>query len=150
MKLKGEDLSAGLVDWVKSEIKEAPKQAYDLGKFFFTVSIGTIGALAAIEKLKPVATLDLPMYGALAVLLASVLIAFTLALPRKSQVGGDTDLLAAYNKIVDQAIRRVVIWFVVWLIGTLIGAYAVGRPAPAAAPAVDIQNKPSISPSGLT
>ena len=125
MKLKGEDLSAGLIDWVKSEIKEAPKQAYDLGKFFFTVSVGTVGALAALEKLNPDSKMDTPMLAALAILLASVLIALSLAIPRKVQVGGETDLLAAYNRIVDQAIFRVFLWFVVWLIGTLVGAYAV-------------------------
>lgn len=125
MKLKGEDLSAGLIDWVKSEIKEAPKQAYDLGKFFFTVSIGTIGALAAIEKLNATSRMDLPMIASLLVLFASILIALDLARPRKVRLGGETDLLDEYTVLVEKVLFRVYLWFGVWVLGAILGGCAV-------------------------
>jgi hypothetical protein len=125
MKIKGEDLVAGLVDWVKSEIKEAPKQAYDLGKFFFTVSIGTVGTLAAIEKLNATSAMDAPMIISLVVLFASMLIALDLARPRIVKITGDSDLLTAYTTQVESAILRVKLWFIVWLVGVLFGGYAV-------------------------
>ena len=49
MKLRGEDVVDGLREWIKAELKEGPKQGYDLGKFFFSVSAGTVAALVGIE-----------------------------------------------------------------------------------------------------
>ena len=123
--LKGEDLEAGLIDWVKSEIKEAPKQAYDLGKFFFTVSIGTIGAIATLEKLNAAAAMDAPMIASLLFLFASMLSALDLARPRKLLIDGRTDLQVAYQSQIDALLRRIVVWFAIWLVGTLFGGYAV-------------------------
>lgn len=125
MKFKGEDLEAGLIDWVKSEIKEAPKQAYDLGKFFFTVSIGTVGALATVEKLNVQPVMDMPMIISLLFLFLSMLVALDLARPRKLLIDGATDLSGAYNAQIDALLCRVYIWFVIWLIGALLGGYAV-------------------------
>lgn len=123
--LKGEDLEAGLVDWVKSEIKEAPKQAYDLGKFFFTVSIGTIGAIAALEKLNLVAAMDNPMVLSILLLFCSMLSALDLARPRKIQVDGATDLQLAYQAQIAALLRRIYIWFSIWFAGAVVGGYAV-------------------------
>lgn len=125
MKLRGEDVSDGLREWVKSDIKEGPRQAYDLGKFFFTVSVGTIGALAAIEKLNVTSRMDSPMVGAFVALFLSILVAINLARPKKRRLAGDTDLLTEYEKQIDVVLRQVWAWFVLWLLGTLIGGYAV-------------------------
>lgn len=122
---KGEDLNAGLVDWVKSEIKEAPKQAYDLGKFFFTVSIGTVGAIAALERLNAQPAIDAAMVISLLILFASMLCALDLARPRKILIKGGSDLHLAYEKQVKGLLIRIYIWFAVWLAGTLTGGYAV-------------------------
>lgn len=125
MNLKGEDLEAGLIDWVKAEIKEAPKQAYDLGKFFFTVSIGTVGAIATLEKLNHSAAMDAPMIIALMLLFASMLSALDLARPRKLHIGGATDLQVAYQSQIDTLLSRIYVWFAIWFMGALVGGYAI-------------------------
>ena len=124
MKLKGEDVSDGLREWVKSELKDGPKQGYDLGKFFFSVSVGTIGALAAIEKLNPNSVIDWPMLLGLAFLFASVLVSLSLARPRKHSLGGETDLLVLYEKQIDSVLCHMRVWAALWFIGTLLGGYA--------------------------
>lgn len=125
IKMKGEDLEAGLIDWVKSEIKEAPKQSYDLGKFCFTVSIGTVGAIATIEKLNPTSALDQPMIASIVILFFSMLFALDLARPKISKISGDTDLQKAYQAQIESVVWRLGLWFLFWLIGALFGGYAI-------------------------
>jgi hypothetical protein len=125
MRLKGEDVADGLREWIKGELKEAPRQAYDLGKFFFSVSAGTIGAITALEKLNAASRMDTPMVTSMALLFVSILLALNLAMPRTSTVGGETDLLLEYEKIVTRAVRRSWLWFASWCLGTLAGAWAV-------------------------
>jgi hypothetical protein len=125
MNFKGEDLEAGLVDWVKSEIKETPKQSYDLGKFFFTVSIGTVGAIATLEKLNQTSAIDTPMITSLVALFLSMLIALDLARPRKLKIDGSTDLQKAYQDQIEKVLFRMGLWFTSWFVGTLFGGYAI-------------------------
>jgi len=125
MKLKGEDLSSGLVEWVKSEIKETPKQIYDLGKFFFTISVATVAALAALKKVNTNATFDLPLSIALIALLLSMLVALDLARPRAVLLAAGADLLNEYTEQVERATKRGTYWLVIWLVGTVIGGYSV-------------------------
>lgn len=125
MRLKGEDVADGLRDWVKSELKEGPRQGYHLGKFFFSVSAGTIGALIGIEKLNQTPQMDNLMLWALGLLFISILVALLLALPKKYSVGGKTDLLKEYQKQIDTAVKYVWIWFSLWILGTIIGGFAI-------------------------
>ena len=125
MKLKGEVVSAGLDEWVKAELKEGPRQHYDLGKFLFSVSTGTIGVIAAVEKLGASPRLDLPMLGSVLTLLISAAISLKLAIPRKHQFGEQTDLLEAYTKQV-QAIRCHLFWWApFWTVGAVLGGWAI-------------------------
>jgi len=124
-RLKGEDLDSGLVEWVKSEIKEAPKQAYDLGKFFFTVSIGTIGALATLEKLNSTAVIDTPFRISIVLLFVSIIVALDMARPKELKIGGETELQNAYHKQIRAASFRVGVWFAFWLLGAVVGGYAI-------------------------
>ena len=125
MNLRGEDVAEGLREWVKSELKEGPRQAYDLGKFFFTVSIGTVGAIATIEKLNSASALDSPMLISLLFLTLAALVALYLAFPRVHKVGGNTDIYDQYNGQVRFIQKIVVIWACLWLIGLFFGAWAV-------------------------
>ena len=125
MRLRGNDVEDALRDWVKSEIKEAAQHAYDLGKFFFSVSVGTIGAEAAIEKLNSTSRMDAPMLSSFLVLLVSILLAINLARPRRLVVGGETDLLQLYNRQVTLALIQTWTWFVLWLAGAILGVIAV-------------------------
>lgn len=125
MRLKGEDVSEGLREWVKSELKEGPKHGYDLGKFFFSVSAGSIGAIAAIEKLSSVPKLDCFLILSLALFFISILISITFVFPRIHSIGGETDLLSEYERQVTNVKRLTWGWFIIWLVGALIGCYAV-------------------------
>lgn len=125
IRLRGEDIVEGLRDWIKSGLKEGPRQGYDLGKFFFSVSVGTIGALVAIEKLNTLPQMDCLMLLALCLLFFSVVIALLLALPRTYRVRGETDLLTEYNEQIKRIIIYVWVWFFLWLIGAIIGGFAI-------------------------
>jgi hypothetical protein len=125
MKMRGEDTEAGLREWVKAEIKDGPKQTYDLGKFFFSVSIGTIGAIVAIEKLNQQSAMDCPMVAGLILLAVSIVIALDMARPRKCVIGGETDLLDEYSRQIRFAQVRTWVWFAVWGAGAVCGALAV-------------------------
>jgi hypothetical protein len=125
MKMRGEDTESGLREWVKAEIKDGPKQTYDLGKFFFSVSTATIGVIVAIEKLNDRSAMDWPMVAGLVLLAISIIIALDMARPRRYIVGGDTDLLDEYTRQVRFAQVRTWLWFAVWAAGILLGALAV-------------------------
>jgi hypothetical protein len=125
LRLKGEDVHDGLREWVKSDLKESPRQGYDLGKFFFSVSVGTIGALAAIDKLNQTTRIDAPLLISLGILFASIIVSLILALPRRNSVGGDSDLHAEYRKCISRIIRWSWFWFVLWLGGAILGIWAV-------------------------
>ena len=125
MKMRGEDTETALRDWVKAEIKDGPKQAYDLGKFFFSVSTATIGAIISIEKLNQQSAMDCAMNIGLILLAASIFVALDMARPRKFLIGGDTDLLDEYARQIHFAQIRTWIWFSIWVIGTIFGAIAV-------------------------
>jgi hypothetical protein len=125
MKMRGEDTEAALRDWVKSEIRDGPKQIYDLGKFFFSVSAATIGTIVAIEKLNARSLLDGPMILSLLLLSASVVTALDMVRPRRYLIGGDTDLLDEYTRQIRLAQTRTWIWFAIWTVGTIFGAVAV-------------------------
>lgn len=126
MKMRGEDTELALRDWVKAEIRDGPKQTYDLGKFFFSVSTATIGAIVAIEKINQQSLMDRPMIAALMLLSISILVALDMARPRKYVVRGDTDLLDEYSRHIRFAQVRTWIWLVIWAAGLVFGAIAVG------------------------
>lgn len=125
MKLKGEDIDCGLREWVKSDIKESPRQVYDLGKFFFSVSAATIGALAAIAKFDSAPAFDCPLIASFIVLFVSILFALCMVLPRRQPIAAETDLYDEHVKIARNTERISFAWFAIWLIGTVLGGYAV-------------------------
>jgi hypothetical protein len=127
LRLSGQDVQDGLRDWVKADLKESPRQGYDLGKFFFSVSAGTVGAIAAIDKLNQTTRIDALLLVSLAILFTSIVISLILALPKKSSIGGDSDLHAEHGKCVSRIIMWSWTWFVIWLAGTILGLWAIRR-----------------------
>ncbi len=121
LRLEGEDVRTGLRDWVKGDLKESPKLGYDLGKFFFTVSVGTIGTLTAIEKSKT------HLIFSFVFLFFSIIVALLMALPRRSSISGEADLLQEYEKCVDRIVHRSWIWFALWFFGAVAGVWAIGQ-----------------------
>jgi hypothetical protein len=125
MRITGQEIEAGVRDWIKDELKSGPAKEYDLGKFFFTVSSGTLGVLFVAEKLT-----DKPLWSATLLISFFALIFATglslfMVVPKKWAIDEQTDL---FNKR-DEVIRRTVIeaytWFVLWFIGLAFGVWAV-------------------------
>ena len=73
-RIRGEDVDLGLKEWINEELKSGPGKEYDLGKFFFTVSSGTIGFLLAAEKLTGGATWDCYLILSFAALIGSIIL----------------------------------------------------------------------------
>jgi hypothetical protein len=96
-----------------------------LGKFFFSVSAATIGAIVAIEKLNQPSVMDCPMIAGLIILPVSVRVSVDMARPRKYVIGGDTDLLDEYSCQIRFAQVRTWLLLITWAAGTVCGAVAV-------------------------
>ncbi|MBC8433846.1 MAG: hypothetical protein H8D96_18195 [Desulfobacterales bacterium] len=126
MKLRGQDVEDGLRDWIKGELKDAPSQKYDLGKFFFTVSIGSIGVLVAIEKLSSSSQIDLPLIVSFVFLFAAIIFSLSMALPEKPKtIGGLTDLLDLYTREIESIRNDSLSWFSLWITGIIFGGFAI-------------------------
>ena len=46
----GQDTATALREWIADDIKEASKRIFELGKFLFGVSSGSVGVLVTISK----------------------------------------------------------------------------------------------------
>ncbi len=125
IKPKGQDTIDALRDWVKKEITESSSKAYGLGKFFFGVSAGSIGAVTGLEKLRGTPKLDVTLGFAHLFFLISIFIAIYMVLPRVLSLSGDTDLSLEHSKYVKWAIKNTLFWLGTWLIGLIIGIFAV-------------------------
>src|ERR1700688_1600244 len=123
MRLRGQDTEDALLEWFKGELKEGPKQVYELGRFFFSVSSATLGFLVALAKGVSVATLWLRI--AVLLLLLSIVLAILIAKPRKHAVSGNTELLDLYKDQLSSYDRLLWWWFGLWLSGALLGLWAV-------------------------
>jgi len=119
MRLKGEDVSDALRDWVKSDLKDSGKTAYDLGKFVFTVSSSSIGILATLQKLDPKFHSTWSSWVPYVPFALSLVLSLVLVLPRKRSIPGDTDLYSLYAKDVNRVVRRFWAWFALWSAGVL-------------------------------
>src|SRR3990167_7599423 len=94
-RIRGEDVDLGLKEWINEELKSGPGKEYDLGKFFFTVSSGTIGFLLAAEKLTGGATWDCYLILSFAALIGSIILA--LVNRRTRRYRGRIHLIALSN-----------------------------------------------------
>lgn len=94
MRAKGEETRDAVIGWMKNELSKGTERAYDLGKFLFTVSIGTAGLLATLMKDAQWLVL---FVGAIFMNALSAIAALAMAWPKKWTLGGGTDLRAEYN-----------------------------------------------------
>jgi hypothetical protein len=121
VKLRGEDTVEAYREWFKAEIREGLKQRYELGKFFFSVSVGTIGVLAAISKLSNARIRILLILSAV-FLFSSILLALSLAVPRTQRIHGGADLDKIYVARNRWILYHIWGWFLLWLVGAVLGA----------------------------
>lgn len=124
LKPTGEQVTAAIRDWLDDEIKSAPGRFYDLGRFLFGVSAGTVGTVVALEKLGT-PKLDLRLGAALLLFVASMLVALYMACPRDWLVSGDTDLFHEHRETVIRGQLLLIAWFTVWIVGVIVSAFAI-------------------------
>jgi hypothetical protein len=130
IRIRGEDTADGLREWAKEEIKNAPARFYELGKFLFTASIGSIGVMATLAKLNTKAggtgiSIDPLLMASLVALGLSMLFALLMAIPKQWKLDGDTDLLAEHKALVARGQHWTIFWALVWLTGVLFGLVSV-------------------------
>ena len=127
MKLRGEDTAEAYREWFKAEIREGLRQRYELGKFFFSVSVGTAGVLAALGKLDPSAKSEILIIACAIFLFISVLLALSLAVQRTQKIPGGAELDKVYLAHTKWITIHVWGWFILWLIGIVLGGIAIVR-----------------------
>jgi hypothetical protein len=125
MRPKGEEIAQAIRDWVKDEIKASPSRSYELGRFLFGVSVGTIGIVSAIAKLEQNEALATGYKLSLVVFSISILVALNMARPRNWRIDGDTNLFDEHKRIIARGIRHTIVWFIFWFSGFALGLYSV-------------------------
>nr|CDQ36648.1 hypothetical protein BN993_06157 [Virgibacillus halodenitrificans] len=124
MQIEGKDIEEGVRDWAKEEIKLGPFREYDLGKFFFGVSTGTIGVLLVAEKMQNPCwswQLIISFIG----LLTCAAVSLFMVIPKGWKVGGATDIQDKRNGIIQRIVYSSYIWFSIWTVSLIFGAWAV-------------------------
>jgi hypothetical protein len=128
MRIRGEDVQQGLRDWIKADLKDSPRMGTDLGKFFFSVSAGTIGALTTIQKVNTAsAGLPTALTGSIVTLFVSIWVALVMVLPKKRRFSGESELQEEYTKAIDAVVMLAWVWFMLWFSGTVVGLVSVVR-----------------------
>jgi hypothetical protein len=125
MRVSGQTVIDAYDDWIKTEVKGGPPQRSDLGKFAFSVAVGTLGAVAAIEKLNETARMDIPMFISVMALFGAMVLSLLLAMPHILEVSAESDLRLIHSREVEAIRRSMWIWFVVWAIGAASGGVAI-------------------------
>lgn len=125
VRIVGDEIAVALRSWVSEDIKESPRLSHDLGKFFFTVSIGTVGAITALIKTGGSLTVGWILGVSFGVLLMSLIVALLMVIPSRQTISVQTDLQQAYKAQVSRVVWRCRGWFGLWLIGTALGGWAI-------------------------
>jgi hypothetical protein len=127
MQPKGQDIAQAIRDWTKEEIKSSPSRSYELGRFLFGVSVGTVGIVSAIAKLGQSQSLGLGYRISLISFALSILVALEKARPRNWMLDGKTNLFDEHQRIINRGIRYTVAWFIFWFIAFAVGLYSAMR-----------------------
>lgn len=107
---------------MKNELSKGTERAYDFGKFFFTVSIGTAALLATLAKdAHPL----WPFLLAITFNALSAVAALALAWPKEWKLDGEADLEATYNRIMSKNLRELRRWAVFYAIAFLVSVVAI-------------------------
>jgi hypothetical protein len=125
MRPTGEEIAQAIKDWVKDEIKASPSRSYELGRFLFGVSVGTVGIISAIAKIGPNQPFSIGYKLCLVCFSLSILVALNMARPRNWKIDSDTNLFDEHKRLIDRGIRHTIVWFIVWFSGFALGLYSV-------------------------
>ena len=124
IKPKGQDIVDAFHEWNKEELKGSSSRIFELGKFYFSVSIGSLAFLVAIKKLGGIQYIGCWFQISLIVLVFSSLAAILLVFPKRWKISGDTDLVDIYKKKIKTAEILSFVWIILWLTGLLLGIWA--------------------------
>ncbi len=121
---RGKDTDEALRQWIADEFKEAPKRIFDLGKFLFGVSSGSIGVLVAISKYFN-NTWTFAEWGSLVAFVLSGAISLFIAAPRVHRLHANFDLAKAHESLVMAARDRMIAWGVTWTLAVALAGYGL-------------------------
>ncbi len=124
MKIEGKDIEEGVRGWAKEEIKQGPFREYDLGKFFFGVSTGTIGVLLVAEKMQTPCWSWQLILSFVGLLICAALSLF-MVIPKAWKIEGQTDLQEKRNRVIRRIVYSSYIWFSIWALSLGVGVWAV-------------------------
>lgn len=122
---RGQDSDDAIRQWSKDEITNGPTRGYDLGKFFFAVSIGTISIFIGIAKFDQKYKFDFLILTSAVLFLVSIASAINMVRPRIKQLGGDLDLYYEYKRRIQKIKYNMWIWLISWLLGLLFGCFSL-------------------------
>lgn len=116
---RGEDTVTALREWIAKDIKEAPKQIFELAKFLFGVSSGAIGILVTVSKFSN-NTWTYIEWTSLAAFVTSAAMALYIAMPNIHKLSGSYDLARAHGRMVSTAWGLVITWGLVWTVAVIL------------------------------
>ena len=121
---KGEDIAQALRQWIADDIKEAPKRIFELGKFLFGVSSGSVGVLVTISKFSG-NTWTWLEWCSLAAFVTSGAFALYIAVPSIHRLSADFDLARAHGQLVMVAWRLMIAWGVLWTLAVTLAGFGL-------------------------
>jgi hypothetical protein len=126
IRLRGEDVVNALRESVRQEIIRGPSLYFDLGKFFFSVSIGSIGFLTTFLNIDPKTDLDLATSTSLSLFAVSLILALVIILPTSSKFDAEADdLFEDYEKLMRRLTRYIFLWFIIWMTAVIVAIYSI-------------------------
>ena len=111
--LSADEFGKALQEFAVEHVKTASSQIQGLGRFLFTVSSATLGAIVSIKRLSG-GELTGGERGSLIAVAISAVIAIWIALPKMENISTTDSLQAIYNKMIQCNQVTVVMWCIVW------------------------------------
>jgi hypothetical protein len=119
---RAQDTDSAVRAWMTYELTQGTARSYDLGKFLFTVSLGTAGLVASLIK-----DIRHPLVAILGIVASalSACVALALAWPQTWSIDGNTDLLARYTASMTKSLRFLRIWGIAYVVAFGLTVYAI-------------------------
>ena len=119
---RGQDIIDAFHEWSKDEIKKGVDRCYDLGKFLFSVSVGSVGVQIALFKSGTASgSSEVGLFLiALAVTGISGIVALYMVIPSIWPLKGPTDLAEEYVQLINRSRAAMLIWLAIWAAGLVL------------------------------
>ena len=118
MKPDPEKIAAALNAWIEEEFKTTTSKYYELGKYFFTVSTGTVAFIAAIREIfPPTEDSAVLVYISFLFLTISLIMAVLMMTPIEWKLKKDDEVEDELKSQIKQLRTRLWLWFFLWILG---------------------------------